>query len=124
MRKIRLFESGGEMSEKKILDMLIYLIKADALDPKTLDFVEQQGEHDIVLITPFGRVGFEANSDSQDHEYQGEGYWSGVEEFWRRLEGVDYYLLTNSSYHGKEHDELEYLESMSIASLDSKSAES
>lgn len=124
MKRIRLFESGGEMSEKKILDMLVYLINADMLDPKNLEFVEEKGEHDIVLITPFGRVGFDANNEGFDYEYTGGGYWKGVEEFWRRLEGVDYYLLTNASYRGREYDDLEYLESMSIERLKSKPAKS
>lgn len=124
MERVRLFDSGGEMPEEKVMGLVAYLVKSDLLDPKNLDFSESETDYDLTLITPFGRVKFESNGESSEHEYTGEGYWEGNEEFWRRLGGVDYYLWTRANYKGKDPDDLTYLESKSIIGLDSKPAKS
>lgn len=120
MRHIRLFESGGELPEEKVAALIAYLAKADMLDVKSLDFTESEQEYDLTLITPFGRVKFEANGESTDHEYEGEGYWNGTEEFWRRLGDTDYYVLTHAVYKGRDPDDLTYVESKSIIKIFSK----
>lgn len=120
MKRIRLFESGGELPEEKVIALVDYLVKTGSLDPSTLDFSESETEYDLTLITPFGRVKFEANGESTDHDYAGEGYWNGTEEFWCRFGDTDYYLLTNALYKGRDPDELEYVESRSIINLFSK----
>ena len=120
MRSIRLFESGGELPEEKVAALIAYLAKADMLDVKSLDFTESEDEYDLILITPFGRVKFEANGESTDHEYEGEGYWNGTEEFWRRLGDTDYFVLTSAVYKGRDPDDLTYVESKSIIKVFSK----
>ena len=120
MRPIRLFESGGELPEEKVAALIAYLAKADMLDVKSLDFTESEDEYDLILITPFGRVKFEANGESTDHEYEGEGYWNGTEEFWRRLGDTDYFVLTSAVYKGRDPDDLTYVESKSIIKVFSK----
>lgn len=120
MRPIRLFESGGELPEEKVAALIAYLAKADMLDVKSLDFTESEDEYDLILITPFGRVKFEANGESTDHEYEGAGYWNGTEEFWRRLGDTDYFVLTSAVYKGRDPDDLTYVESKSIIKVFSK----
>lgn len=117
MKWLRLFESDGGMPEEEVIKLVTYLVEADILNPESLDFTEDEASQDLTLITPFGKVNFVANGDSFDFEYTGEDHWIGTEEYWRKINDVDYYVWTKANYRGRNEDNLTYLESVSVSSV-------